>query len=71
MSGKKLTPEETVSALRCCGNDYVLCSSCPARVLPDCSITVKLRAAELLEKNTSRNRWQAIVTDPDEGGTEE
>jgi len=49
MDGVKLTREETVKALRCCGNDCVICSLCPARALPDCATTVKLRAAELLE----------------------
>lgn len=47
---EKLTPEETVKALRCCVDDFVICSCCPARALPDCATTVKLRAAELLEK---------------------
>lgn len=54
MSGKQLTPEETARALRCCGDDCVICSCCPARALPDCATTVKLRAAELLEEVAKR-----------------
>lgn len=54
MSGKKLTLEETVKALRCCGNDCVICMCCPAQVLPDCATTMKLRAAELLEEVAKR-----------------
>ncbi len=50
MDDKKLTPEETARALRCCANDFVICERCPARALPDCATTVKLRAAELLEE---------------------
>ena len=50
MDGEKLAWEETAKALRCCGNDCVICSCCPARALPDCATTVKLRAAELLEE---------------------
>ena len=50
MSDKKLTRTETAKALRCCAHDFVICSACPARVLPDCAASVKLRAAELLEE---------------------
>lgn len=48
MTVNGMTPAE-ISNLRNCASEYPVCSTCPARRVPNCSSAVRLAAAAIVD----------------------
>lgn len=49
MTVNGMTPAEISKALRNCASEHPVCSTCPARRVPNCSVTVRRAAAVLVD----------------------
>lgn len=49
MTVNGMTPAEISKALRNCASAYPVCSTCPARRVPNCSAAVRLSAASIVD----------------------